>query len=170
MPSEEISDILTATTNDYYKVLCKRDISVSFPAFSQICIDFSTNHEEIDLDSLRQSPVCTTWDAAMVETWWIPDWLSQSKQTIHFGQKISFSTFISQWCQYLSYLTPGEELNSSSSIINTTNKDIQDALISIFGAVDFIDFSDLFQNDMLYQGDLSKLNVYQFANNRETQV
>ena len=170
LPSEGIHDILTATTNDYYKVLCKRDISVLFPAFPQICNDFSTRHREIDLDSLRQSPVCTTWDAAMIETWWIPDWLSQSEKTIHFGQKIPFSTFISQWCQYLSYLTPGEELGSTSSIINTTNRDIQEALISIFVAIDSIDFSDLFQNDMLYQGNLLRLNVYQFTNNKETQV
>ena len=101
------------------------------------------------------------------------EWLSDSSQEpIPNTKQYCFSEFLLMWNQFLSFLTPGEDLECHNTSFNDylNNEDVQLLLHHLYYAIPSLDYSELFQNDILYQGILNRLNVYLFSDNSETQV
>lgn len=162
-PPMEIRDICSASINDYDLIMCgnrerhiirdRTDIFSDFPAISNEYIQ-----------TIQESSFLSSMDNCFEKHSWFPEWLEESQE---IATDIPFSKFIYQWTCYLSFLTPGDEIGSSKPISELM---IQEQIKTIYKAIHRIDFSDLFQNDLLYQGILSSLNVYNYSTSSETIV
>ena len=165
-PPEEISDILTSSMNDTYKVIAGKNIRSSFPKRESLFTESSTSHD-IDIDQIYQSPFLKFSTQNVPSQWWLPDWFQELTVS---NQPISYSRFSSEWNRFLSYLTPGGNYDIDSSLSPLDNPEVRQLLHQLYSSVDAIDFSSLLEKDELYQGSLTQFNVYQYTTSQETIV
>lgn len=165
-PPEEISDILTLSMNDIYKVVAGKNSHSSFPKRESLFTE-SSNSNDIDIDQIYQSSFFATSNQNAPSQWWLPEWLQVPNVS---NQSISYSRFSLEWNHFLSYLTPGGDYDIDPSSFPLDNPEVRQLLRQLYTSVDTIDFSSLLEKDVLYQGSLTHFNVYQYTTSRETTV
>lgn len=162
LPPPEIRDILNLSINDLYKIMCENRKARPIPPKEEI-FNCTSNPSE----TLQDSHFFASFENCLVKETWFPSWLRKQQYS---STQLSFSNFVFLWTRYLSLLTPGEEITKLNHIILVSDYDIQDSIQEIYSAIHSIRFEELFQNDYLYQGVLSKLNVYMYSTSNETRV
>ena len=171
-PPVEYCSILTSSINDYYKIMSNgMNYQVekrSIPSKDTIFMKPQSIDDEY-VRKIQNTTFFSSYDCSVSNQEWLSD---LSQEPIPNTKQYCFSEFLLMWNQFLSFLTPGEDLECHNTSFNDylNNKDVQLLLHHLYYAIPSLDYSELFQNDILYQGILNRLNVYLFSDNSETQV
>lgn len=172
LPPAEYCSILTSSINDYYKIMANGMNDQAEKKSIPRKDDIFTKQQVVNdayVNEILNTTFFTSFDCSVANQEWLPDLL---KEPIVNTKQYRFSEFLLMWNQFLSFLTPGEDLQCHNIQLDDylNNEEVQHLLHQLYCAIPSLNYSELFQNDILYQGVLNRLNVYLFSDNHETEV